>query len=669
LKQSTNPKLAKKILHIIVAAARSLTPTEMDVALATERTRKSTEDVMPNRLPSIERSIRDICSGLVKVVGSQANKNIELVHHTAKEFLVRRSYNAMPCQGFWTLIIWVIRFIYQAIYDVLARVLGLWKHSLEPVESNRILAEACISYLLFDEFSSHPLVMDSEAKGLYIRGEVDRYTKEHEFLDYAAKHWATHLRETKSEDGTALLMSGLEVCDTGSKRFLTWFQVYWTTVDSLWLCPQNFTNLIVWSYFGHEAIVGLLLKNGAKVDIAAKDDGGKTALHWAVENGHKNVAQLLSKNVANVDMKDRNEWTALHIAAAKGHEGLAELLLIKGAEIGAVTNHGQTALHLAAGNGHTELVALLLNYGTVVDMKTNLLQYTALHLAARNGHKEVVRILLDGGADVSKKTGVIGEYMAEYTALHLAAMHGHTEVVKLLLDRSSNPAVTDKMGATPLHKAAENGHRGVTSLLLDEGADVVAEDQRGESPLHKAAKNGHAAVASLLMDENANIAAKDTNGATALHYAAANRDDAVSQLLIEKWIADVAAEDNDGKTPLHYAARSAAEVVARLLIEQGGADVAAMDNDGKTALHDAAARGHQNVVQLLVDKGVNVHAEDKSGKTALHYAAANGRKAVVEQLLRGKKRRKVLVRGDVLNPEKKTLRLCRKRQKSWHYDW
>ncbi|RYP65038.1 hypothetical protein DL771_008492 [Monosporascus sp. 5C6A] len=631
LKQSTNPKRAKKILHIIVAAARPLTPTEMDIALAIDREHKSIEDLKPSRLPSIECSIRDVCGGLVKVVGSQRNQKIDLVHHTAKEFLVRRSYNVMPCQGFWTLIVWAIYSVYQTIHDFIARSLGLWKHSLEPVESNRVLAEICISYLLFEEFSSSPLVMDSEAKALDILGTVDRYTNKHEFLDYAAKHWANHLKETETGKETALLKSGLEVCNADSTRFLTWFQVYWTTVDSLWLCPKNFTNLMVWSYFGHEAIVRLLLKKGA--NVAAEDDGGKTALHWAVENGHKSVAQTLWESGANVDVKDTNGWTALHIAAAKGHQGLAELLLVKGANVATFTNRGQAALHLAAGNGHKELARLLLNCGTNVNMKTNILEYTALHLAARNGHKEVAQLLLDDRADVNMKTATIGEYMAEYTALHLAATDGHTEVAELLLDRRGNPAAADKMGETPLHKAAKKGHAAVASLLLEKNADITAKDKSGETPLHKAAKKGHAAVASLLLDGNANVAAKDSNGAIALHYAAANGRDTVAQLLVEKKVADVAAKDNDGKTALHYAARSPDEVVARLLIEQGGASIAATDNDGKTALHHATANGRQKMVQLLVEKGANICAEDNSGKTALHYAAANGREAAVKLLL------------------------------------
>ena len=44
---------------------------------------------------------------------------------------------------------------------------------------------------------------------------------------------------------------------------------------------------------GHEGITELLLKNGADINIRARDQNGGTPLHWAAFVGNKQMAELL----------------------------------------------------------------------------------------------------------------------------------------------------------------------------------------------------------------------------------------------------------------------------------------------------------------------------------------------------------------------------------------
>jgi ankyrin repeat protein len=53
------------------------------------------------------------------------------------------------------------------------------------------------------------------------------------------------------------------------------------------------TPLIVASLIGNEEIIKILLDAGAEVN--AKDKGGYTALVWATENGHADIAGLLKQ--------------------------------------------------------------------------------------------------------------------------------------------------------------------------------------------------------------------------------------------------------------------------------------------------------------------------------------------------------------------------------------
>jgi ankyrin repeat protein len=78
-----------------------------------------------------------------------------------------------------------------------------------------------------------------------------------------------------------------------------------------------------------------------------QDKHGRTALHEAVVQGHKDVVEILLQQNANVDMQDRNGRTALHEAVVQGHKDVAEILLQRNADINLRDSDETTALQLA----------------------------------------------------------------------------------------------------------------------------------------------------------------------------------------------------------------------------------------------------------------------------------------------------------------------------------
>jgi hypothetical protein len=53
------------------------------------------------------------------------------------------------------------------------------------------------------------------------------------------------------------------------------------------------------------------------------DMNGRTPLYWAASHGHKDVAELLLANKAEVNAKNKLGYTPLHGAASQGHGGIA----------------------------------------------------------------------------------------------------------------------------------------------------------------------------------------------------------------------------------------------------------------------------------------------------------------------------------------------------------
>jgi ankyrin repeat protein len=83
--------------------------------------------------------------------------------------------------------------------------------------------------------------------------------------------------------------------------------------------------------FYRKDIAEFLLSNGADVDL--KDEKGRTALHYAAQQGQDTKVQLLLGSRPNIDAKDRDGEIALQRAVWQGHLVVIERLLDAGADI------------------------------------------------------------------------------------------------------------------------------------------------------------------------------------------------------------------------------------------------------------------------------------------------------------------------------------------------
>jgi hypothetical protein len=117
----------------------------------------------------------------------------------------------------------------------------------------------------------------------------------------------------------------------------------------------------VWeaAYDGNEAELRRLIERGGSVNW--RDEFGWTALmvasYW---NGHEGCVRLLLEAEAiEVNAKDNTDRTALHLAAIYGRLAIAKRLLEEGADPTLRNKYGDTAIDYAREYGKSEVVALL----------------------------------------------------------------------------------------------------------------------------------------------------------------------------------------------------------------------------------------------------------------------------------------------------------------------
>ena len=130
-----------------------------------------------------------------------------------------------------------------------------------------------------------------------------------------------------------------------------------------------------------------IIQLGAPLDLV--DENGSSALHWACELGHEQVAKALLDGKyegrgATVDLQcAKLNWTPLMTASVAGHEAVVRLLLSRGAKQELQSRDtGYTALHLAVDGNFPGVVALLCGApGSAAAMELNGEGYTPLGLA------------------------------------------------------------------------------------------------------------------------------------------------------------------------------------------------------------------------------------------------------------------------------------------------
>ena len=185
--------------------------------------------------------------------------------------------------------------------------------------------------------------------------------------------------------------------------------------------------LLVAADEGHFPTVRALLDNGADANVA--DAMGWTAAHYAAQNGHRKVLDLLLAAGAVPNARAQpDSCTPAHIAAQQNHAGCLDALAAHGADLNATyAAHASTPLHVAVHCGATAAARALVAGGAHL-LLVDGLQYSAFDLAAVLGRAEILKALLDAGPGAATARAGAGR-----TLLHLAAHYGHFDAVAVLL--------------------------------------------------------------------------------------------------------------------------------------------------------------------------------------------------------------------------------------------
>lgn len=219
--------------------------------------------------------------------------------------------------------------------------------------------------------------------------------------------------------------------------------------------------------------------NATIADTAADwNDPGFSALHFACSDYDKiELAKLLVKSGADINIKDVHSYTPLHIACANNNYNLIKFLIENGAAINDKDIDGLTPLHFSCiYSKSSEIPELLVKNGASINVK-NTEGWTPIMAAALYGNTETIKYLMDNNADIELKNDLDDRFW-EITRLDGSNIlfdfikEGDYKMVKFLVNNGANINAQNDRGETPLILSKEYEHKKIERFLKRKGAKI-----------------------------------------------------------------------------------------------------------------------------------------------------------------------------------------------------
>lgn len=199
---------------------------------------------------------------------------------------------------------------------------------------------------------------------------------------------------------------------------------------------------------------------------------GNSLLHFAVQCGQSDIAQILMGYGAYVNAKDTDGMLPLDHAIEKHDLVMADLLI----------SHG------AAFNGQVRLI----KGPTLLDRAIEKLMSYGAHIPAPDNEWTYVGVALEK----------ITNFLMWYNTPVSIPMH-----------------IQNNIDKKPVYRAIEQDDIKMVTLLIERGAYIHGQDNEGSTPLHIAAKKCNPAIIELLIKHGVSPTVQDDEGMVAFNIA------------------------------------------------------------------------------------------------------------------------------------------------------
>ncbi|WP_337169893.1 ankyrin repeat domain-containing protein [Gemmatimonas aurantiaca] len=400
----------------------------------------------------------------------------------------------------------------------------------------------------------------------------------------------------------------------------------WTLADGTIASTDDVFAMFVAARDGDMAAVKRLVAH--RPALATVEYNYTPPIHFAVREGHRNVAEFLLNHGADPAYRSYPfQESLLTFAEDRGHMELADLLRHRLTRRFAVVPGTRTIIE-AATRGDLAAVEAELARDVTLARSSDETGDTALHRAAKNGFLSIVRVLLAAGANVDAIRG------DGYRPVHCALMPNwffqvshdtREEIVELLLSQGARYTV--------FIAALRGDERFVRDALARDRSFANFEDTCHHRVLSAAVRRHDVAMTRLLLDHGAdpNLPEEGAPRGLSLWIAVNDGEEMIVRLLLAHGADPNGAVESSGTPMSHAEGKDVA--LAELLRQHGGRSHRASERDQVARFLE---EGKLDDAERLLHEHPHLIHDDEAGwgDGILAGPANRGRHDIIAMLLR-----------------------------------
>jgi ankyrin repeat protein len=420
---------------------------------------------------------------------------------------------------------------------------------------------------------------------------------------------------------------------------------------------SGMTPLMIACQAGQSAVAKVLIDHTKSE--TEQDNGGRTALHYAIESDKfstedlGNMVEALAETRDNVLVQTQDGRTALHAAIIAGKIQIALKLLVHGAKPGTKDSEGKVALHHVAqarkidSTQAEKLIAELIAAWENEETMENARVHSDARASSPQGSQDETTHL-SYMKIIDLRDGSLR------TPLHEAILADNPIVARALLRLKADVKVKDSIGRSPLHHVAESNQIYTPSVEepliatilnamkaeIDMEAGVNDLDENRQTPLHVGIEANNDLTALFLLNHGADPGIVDGAGMTSLISAARKGFcfNAIEHMVLNSGeVANQGDEDYD-ESPIAWACENGRKEIVKLLLDADNVDPNRLATkwNNRTPLHIALRSGHEDVVKILLDSHrtkPSWETSKENGLESLRYAIYESQKNCIKDML------------------------------------
>ncbi len=333
-------------------------------------------------------------------------------------------------------------------------------------------------------------------------------------------------------------------------------------------------NIFIAITVGNIHNIDLLIQNGA--DINSIDTNENNVLHYAVisKNASELIPYLLNKGIP-LEKQNVNGETPLYHAVKAGRIDAADVLIKNGANVQTKDKLNQN-LYFAAVNSASPATVDFVHKFDININDTNANNETPVLISIEKNTGKVLNQLIKNGADIEKQTFTTPLWYAFEKTNNTVS-----NCLEVLVERGVNVNTTDKLGQTVLIRSVINNRNDLVSFFINSNANIDITDSNGNRAIHYAIQAKNITILHLLINGGADLLVKNKNGATLLQVCVNEDSSEMIDALLDSKRITVDYASSTGTTAAMQAYINSNGVLANYLIQKG-ASLFAKDNQGKT---------------------------------------------------------------------------------------